>query len=88
MEGSLLREIGPVDHPAGDDCVGKSGRDLGVHGEAVDVDVLLGGGRAEGSQQQEQHQRDATGAAGGRSLHFGFGAWQVASELERMWGVN
>lgn len=47
LEGGLLHSFGPVDHPAGDDCVGKSGRDLGVHGEAVDADVILdreGGG--------------------------------------------
>lgn len=41
LEGGLLHSFGPVDHPAGDDRVGKSGRDLGVHGEAVDADVIL-----------------------------------------------
>lgn len=45
LESGLLHRIGLVDHPAGDDSVGKSGRDLGVHGEAVDVYVILDQGR-------------------------------------------
>lgn len=42
LEGGLLNGISPVDHPAGDNCVGKSGGDLRVHSEAVDVNVILG----------------------------------------------
>lgn len=41
LERGLLHSIGPVDDSAGDHCVGESGRDLGVHREAVDVDVIL-----------------------------------------------
>ena len=41
LEDGLPQSISSVDHPAGDDRVGKSGGDLGVHSEAVDVDVIL-----------------------------------------------
>lgn len=42
LEGGLLHGIRSVDHPAGDDRVGKPGGDPGVHSEAVDVDGILG----------------------------------------------
>lgn len=41
LEGGLPHGISLVDHPAGDDCVGKSAGDLRVHSEAVDVNVIL-----------------------------------------------
>lgn len=41
LEGGLLHSVSSVDYTAGDNRVGKSGRDLGVHSEAVDVDIIL-----------------------------------------------
>lgn len=48
MEGGFLSSVGSVDHPAGNNGVGKPGGHLGVHCEAVDVDAILdkGGERA------------------------------------------
>lgn len=41
LEGNFLHSVSSVDYTAGDNRVGKSGRDLGVHSEAVDVDIIL-----------------------------------------------
>lgn len=41
LEGGLLHSVSSVDYTAGDNRVSKSGRDLGVHSEAVDVDIIL-----------------------------------------------
>jgi hypothetical protein len=43
-----LNSIGSVDHPAGDNSMGKSGRDPGVHREAVDIDAILDKGQGGG----------------------------------------
>lgn len=41
-EVSLLNSIGFIDHTAVNNSMGESGRDPGVHREAVDIDAILG----------------------------------------------
>lgn len=48
LEGRFLDSIGSVDHPAGDNSMSKSGRDPGVHREAVDIDAILDKGQGGG----------------------------------------
>lgn len=43
-----MNSIGSVDHPAGNNSMSKSGRDPGVHREAVDIDAILEKGQGGG----------------------------------------
>lgn len=45
LEGSFLSITSSVDHPAGNNSMGKSGGHPGVHRQAVDVDAILDKGR-------------------------------------------